>query len=259
MARDSEVSETLGMTIPDLIDPLPLAPDLAGELRHSRGAVGRTLQALSALKHGTLLPGDLHPAEVVTLHARALVATTGSLPTTGMPGHHRGERPALPPVRAVLPAPAPTSPGGASASSRSADTALFGPPPSADEVAAAGHRSSEGRRLAEIAFLAASVPMTELAGHLSVQAAQVQNWADRDVLSWADHDGVRVVPLWQFAAGQLLDGVEDLRRTFPGDAVALAEWMDHPSPALDGQAPLAAMRTGRTREVLALVRGLTAW
>jgi hypothetical protein len=81
--------------------------------------------------------------------------------------------------------------------------------------------------------------------------------ADRGALICHDVDGVSYAPVWQFTTqGRLIDGIEDVVRDFPGDAVAVSEWLTQPCRGLSRRIPLAVLLQGHAGEVTTHVKGL---
>jgi hypothetical protein len=75
--------------------------------------------------------------------------------------------------------------------------------------------------------------------------------ARRRLLRVVTADGEHLYPIWQFAAGALVDGLPELLAMFPEDAVdgwTLAGWLRTTDPDL-GEPPLDALRRGDVARV----------
>jgi hypothetical protein len=104
------------------------------------------------------------------------------------------------------------------------------------------------------------VPLEELPGRSALSRAELVQLVHEHALAWQDFEGTLRVPLWQFTAdGRPLAGAAEVSRTFPGDAVALSEWMESPCPALNGRSTLDELRDGHADVVAVLVKGIVEW
>jgi len=226
-----EVAEDLETPVEMLIKDLPLAPELARDLRDRRGAVGSTLDVVDAYKRGTGHPAT-GMADIADLHGQAVLGAAGVIAMTG-DADPDAPRPELPPVRRPS-APEPAEPA--------ADAA-----PASDLTEQQRHRR----------FRDGSMPLAELASMLGLDEARVTALADRGAVICHDVNGVRYAPVWQFTVdGRLIDGIADVVRDFPGDAVAAAEWLTQPCRGLSRRIPLTLLLQNWVGEVTRHVRGL---
>lgn len=81
--------------------------------------------------------------------------------------------------------------------------------------------------------------------------------ADRGLLRLHMRDGEIAYPVFQFDGRRQLPGIREIVRIFePAVATAwtTASWLTSPAPELDERAPLALLREGRHKPVVALAR-----
>lgn len=70
-----------------------------------------------------------------------------------------------------------------------------------------------------------------------------------------------LVPMWQFtpeADSGLMPSLKELQEAFPGDGVALSEWVALDNVELDGRAPMDALIGGDDTAVIVAARSTTA-
>jgi hypothetical protein len=109
-----------------------------------------------------------------------------------------------------------------------------------------------------------SLTIDEAAQVMGVESSVITEFVTNNaVASLETKDGV-VLPDWQFAFGEeprLLEGVPRLMAEFPGDVLALSQWMHRPTPDLGFRTPHEALLEGDVDEVMRLVAalGAAAW
>jgi c-di-GMP-related signal transduction protein len=236
-----EVADALEMPISDLLVDLPLEPSLSENLRNRSGHVGEAVKVIDAYKRDLPIPGAIQKHRVRQLHTRAALAAAGAATVS-----EEGE------VSAVLSLRPP----------RPTLAAILGPAPAPDDVAQAQQWNVWSSEHSQHQFREGSIPLTELGGILAEDEAQLQWLVEQGRLVSHDLDGsgeIRV-PLWQFSSdGHIIDGVEDLISSFPGDAIALSQWVVRPCRELSRRIPLAMLMEGKVNAVVRCVQGLTTW
>lgn len=132
---------------------------------------------------------------------------------------------------------------------------LWGPAPTEEDVARADETDRAVR--AELdGLVQRSVVIEDVPDRVGLTPeALTEALSDGELTSFVYEDRI-YVPAWQFDEDEPhtpLSGVADLRRAFGGDALALTEWVLHPSDELDGRTPLDALRAGDAELALAAV------
>jgi c-di-GMP-related signal transduction protein len=268
-----ETADVLQTSIDQMLDGLPLEPRLAAELRHRTGSIGRILGVIEAYKQGSDNDVAAVIVDIASLHVQAMLAAAdlthqasdGATPAT--------KHTALPPMR--LPSGTtigvgPTSSGGSGEAAAAPPggstepidtlTEILGPAPTADETARADRWHTWARERSWQRFCDGSVAVADLAPMIGIEQQQLAKLVDRGAVACHDVDGVLYLPVWQFTEdGRLVDGVEDLVNTFPGDAVALSEWVTQPCQGLQRRIPLALMLQDQAGDVLVHAKALAAW
>lgn len=105
---------------------------------------------------------------------------------------------------------------------------------------------------------------------LTVAEAARRMGVKEDDVRWRVSEGEMVgfglgetlrVPVWQFATGnpsEVVDGVAELARSFPGAFAGLSAFAVTPHPDLDGRTPIEALDAGQKERVLTLSGAIAA-
>ncbi len=139
------------------------------------------------------------------------------------------------------------------------DDALWGPPPTADELTATRRDALVAHQDALRSVLANSLTRKETAELLGVTPQAVSKRHAAGALVAISRGREHRFPEWQFHDGGTLPGLADVIHAYPGGALALSSWAVAPNPDLNHVSPAAALtRPGGVQRVLETVQALTA-
>jgi hypothetical protein len=147
------------------------------------------------------------------------------------------------------------------ASGETLDSALWGPAPDREEVAAGVvanlRKQFDARRVLETM----SVTRADVGDLLGISDQAVTDALEARRLLGLKRGRQWMIPAWQLDADAergVVPGLADLAAVFPGGVVALSSWVARPSPDLDGRTPRDVLARGDVETVVQLARRLTA-
>ncbi len=259
LAQVAEVTET---PIADVLRAVPLAGDLADGLLHRTGPSGQALSIIDCYRQhepkSVACDGlkAITMQEVWALHVEANIIASGVSDSNDPQAQEVVQSIALPPVWQ-----GPETGDGDAPVTEALDRApTFGPAPTPEQVAEARAWNASSQERARQLVRQESVPLDHLQGELGLDDHEFHVLKSTNRLLIVDIDEQRYVPCWQFApTGHLLDGLDDVLTSFPGDALSLAEWLIRPSVALGGQPPVLLLSQGEHERVVDHVRGMRTW
>jgi hypothetical protein len=104
-----------------------------------------------------------------------------------------------------------------------------------------------------------SVPIRQAAEMMETSAADVEARLARGELLGFEHDGVMLLPRWQFVQGtplRPLAGIQEIRSAFGGNILALSKWALSPNSQLAGESPRDRLERGDPAAVLAALEAV---
>jgi hypothetical protein len=139
------------------------------------------------------------------------------------------------------------------------DATLWGPEPTAEQLARA-RRVAQRAQQDELAIvLADALTREQVARLLGVSAQAVSKRHAAGTLSALARGRELRFPAWQFHEGAALPGLAELLAAYPGGALALSTWASTPNPDLDGLTPAQALaRRDGVERVLAAIESISA-
>lgn len=260
----SQVAEATETPIGDVLQTIPLAGDLADGLRTRTEPWGGVLSVVESYQRSEVPPegtgASLTLDDLRALHVEAhldAVGVSGGIgPRAGGAGAGAEEGFTLPPVWTGRASPADDAP----VSPPFDEDAVFGPPPTTEQVAEAEAWNAWAQGQARALVRQASVTLDELQPALGLDDDQFRDLQATDGLLVVPIDGRLYAPRWQFTpAGSLLPGLGDVLAAFPGDRLSLAEWLIRPASALGGNLPILLLARGEHEPVVEHVRGMRTW
>jgi hypothetical protein len=142
------------------------------------------------------------------------------------------------------------------------DEALWGPAPTATQLADARRVAARSRREALQAALAEALTRGEAAELLGISPQAVSKRHAAGALVALPRGREWRFPAWQFGDGGTLAGLAEVIAAYPGGALSLSSWAVAPNADLDRRTPAEelARRGGRERVLAALESiGPDAW
>jgi hypothetical protein len=139
------------------------------------------------------------------------------------------------------------------------DCTLWGPTPTAEQLASARKESQAAVEEAMSAALSGALTRAQAGRRLGISPQAVSKRLLAGKLVALRHGREKRLPIWQFHEDGVLPGLPELIAAWPGTALALTMWATSPSADLRGQEPARALaRRGGVKRVLAAVQALTA-
>lgn len=144
-------------------------------------------------------------------------------------------------------------------SSSKPDLDLWGPPPTDVDVLRAVIWGFERDRDAKATAVLDSISLDDATRLLRADASDLNGAIRKGQLV-----GIRLgeqwrLPRWQFSdEWEPLRGIDQLIRTYPGDAAALTAWVSEPNLILDERTPLEMLRAGDVEPVIVAAKALAA-
>ncbi len=142
------------------------------------------------------------------------------------------------------------------------DVALWGPEPTAAELAEARRVAARSRREALQGALADALTRGQVAELLGISPQAVSKRHAAGALVALPRGREWRFPAWQFQDGGTLPGLADVVAAYPGGALSLCTWAITPNADLDRRTPAEALaRRGGRERVLATLEaiGPDAW
>jgi hypothetical protein len=142
------------------------------------------------------------------------------------------------------------------------DETLWGPAPTAAQLADARRVAARSRRQALQAALADALTRAEVAELLGISPQAVSKRHATGGLVALPRGREWRFPAWQFQDGGTLAGLGDVIAAYPGGALALSHWAVTPNADLDRRTPAEQLaRRGGLERVLAALEALgpDAW
>jgi hypothetical protein len=139
------------------------------------------------------------------------------------------------------------------------DEALWGLPPTDDEVADARRAGQAAVNEALPVALTGALSREEAAERLGISPQAVSKRLAARALVALSRGRTRWFPAWQFHEDGVLPGLADVIDAYPGTPLALTMWATTPSSDLDGAAPADVLvRRGGSARVVAAAHALSA-
>jgi hypothetical protein len=142
------------------------------------------------------------------------------------------------------------------------DVALWGPAPTAAELAQARRVAARSRREALQGALADALTRGQVAELLGISPQAVSKRHSAGALVALPRGREWRFPAWQFQDGGTLPGLADVVAAYPGGTLSLCTWATTPNADLDRRTPAEALaRRGGRERVLATLEaiGPDAW
>ena len=122
-----------------------------------------------------------------------------------------------------------------------------------DELETLYSRNSERVKDQIIELLDASDDSILFAHRLGISYEELSGLAESNkVVSFTAGDRA-LYPRWQLDNGQIISGVTDVFRLFPGDIVTASKWINRNNVEFDGKSPLDLLKEGKKEEILQYV------
>jgi excisionase family DNA binding protein len=138
-----------------------------------------------------------------------------------------------------------------------ADTAVWGPAPSPDQLALARERGDGARREALGAVLADALTRDQVAQRLGISAQAVSERLKAGTLTALRRGREWRFPAWQFGDDAALPALREVIAAWPGTTLSLSTWALRSSPDLSGRSPAQELaRRGGATAVLELVEAI---
>jgi hypothetical protein len=150
----------------------------------------------------------------------------------------------------------------ATAEEQALDEKLWGPAPTADELARARRVAQRAQRDALAGVLEETLSRQEAAATLGISPQAVSKRHAAGSLVALSRGRELHFPGWQFSDGAAVPGLTDVITAYPGSPLALSTWANTPNPDLDRATPAQMLtRRGGVERVLEAIESIspTAW
>jgi len=154
-----------------------------------------------------------------------------------------------------------SAPGPAITPDEGRDDASWGSEPSDEEWTEVERLDEQLRAEARERVSEVSAPLEAVPEITGWAKDEVEGAVERGDILALDHNGTRIVPLWQFShdePAEIMPAISELSRAFGQDVIALTAWVVAPNPHLGGKTPQQALATGDRDAVLRAIASMGA-